>query len=530
VSFAPYRGHQDPVAQDIPSPEQVESDLKALVGHVGAVRTYGSTRGLEVVPRLARPLGIKVTMGAWLTSEATPIGRQQNEAEIAGLINLANAYPDTITRVIVGNEVLLRNDLPPGRLIDYIGQVKAAVRQPVSYADVWVFFLKHPDVGRALDLLTIHVLPFWEDEPVAVDGAEEHMMRSVDEVRAAFPGKPILIGETGWPSMGRDRGAAAVSTVNEARYDRMVPAIAARHDLDYNIVEAFDQPWKASLENTVGANWGILDADRAPKFAMRGPVVEVGDWPVRAAVAILAGIAATLLLGGLLTGLGGLFVFALVCQGLAWLATTSGFHISAVSYTWSAEAWAIVRAGVPAVFACAIAARAAQMIDGEVPRSSDWWRGAWIQLGFAVYAMIWTLLLLVDGRYRDIPEIDFLVPCFGTWALIVVRATSGRVKPGFVRALSVDGLFSRALPFPRGLMAALAIGLILAALLSPVSESVALAQGEDFARDHPSWAERWPLLRHAAGANREMVFWAIMQALMAVPFAVAGLGGGRSRI
>lgn len=422
VSFAPYHGHQDPVAQDIPPPAQIERDLKALVGHARAVRTYGTTRGLEVVPGMAQALGLKDTMGAWLTSDATAQGRADNEREIAGLIEAANAYPDTVTQVIVGNEVLLRNDLPPDKLIAYIERVKAAVKQPVSYADVWVFFLKHPDVARALDVITIHILPFWEDEPMPVDRAEEHVLRAVDRVRAAFPGKPIMIGEIGWPSMGRDRGPAGVSTVNEARYARMVPAIAARHGLDYNLVEAFDQPWKAALENTVGANWGILDGDGVPKFAMSGPVVEVADWPVRAGVAILAGTAVNLLLGGGIAGWGSTLAFALFCQGLAWLATTTGFHVSAVSYRYLQEAWAVVRIGVAVVLAGALAARAAQILSGRPLPERGPWHAGWLQIGFAVYAMIWTLLLLVDGRYRDIPEIDFLVPCFGVTALLLVRA------------------------------------------------------------------------------------------------------------
>jgi exo-beta-1,3-glucanase (GH17 family) len=476
VSFAPYRGHQDPIDQDIPPPAQVEADLKSLVGHVEGIRTYGTTRGLE----------------------------------------------------IVGNEVLLRNDLPADRLIEQIRKVKAAVRQPVSYADVWVFFLKHPEVARELDFITIHVLPFWEDEPLAVEQAEAHMMRAVQAIRAAFPGKPILIGETGWPSMGRDRGAAAVNTVNEARYVRAMPGIAERNGLDYNIVEAFDQPWKASLENTVGANWGILDGDRVPKFAMRGPVVEVADWRLRAAVAVVAGFLTLILFGRSVAGFGAALTLALLCQFLAWLATTTGFHVSAVSYKWWQEAWAVVRAGVPAVFACAIAAQAAGILDRR-PRASDPWRSQVLAIAFALYAMVWTILLVVDGRYRDIPEIDFLVPSLGVAALIIVRiGTRAWAGQDAFRALSFDDLFPQSMRAlgdsrHRPLLILLTLGLVAAAILSPISEAVALAQGEDFARDHPTWADRWPLLIRATFANREMLLWAFLQLVMAIPYAVAAL-------
>jgi exo-beta-1,3-glucanase (GH17 family) len=535
VSFAPYRGHQDPLDQDVPPPMQIEADLKALVGHALAVRTYGTTRGLEAVPKLAQGLGLKVTMGAWLTSDATSAGAAANEAEVDGLIAAAHAYPDTVTRVIVGNEVLLRNDLPPEKLIAYIRRVKAAVRQPVSYADVWVFFLKHPEVARALDFITIHVLPFWEDEPVAVDGAEAHLLRAVDAIRTAFPGKPILIGETGWPSMGRDRGPAVVDTVNEARYVRAIPAIAARHHLNYNIVEAFDQPWKAQLENTVGANWGILDADRVAKFPMSGPVVEVRDWPIRAAVAIAAGLAAALYFGHGLSGFGAGLTLALLCQGLAWLATTAGFHIGAVSYQWAAQGWAVARIGAPVVLALSIAARAAAVLRGD-GAARDSWRGEALAVGFAIYAMIWTALLVVDGRYRDIPEIDFGVPCAGLLALAAIRAAQAwRKGRPVLPALAFTGLFAPTLKAladdrrRRPVLVMLAAGLAAAAILAPISESVALMQGQDFTRDHPDWAGRWPLLWNAALANREMLVWATMQMLMAIPFAVAAAMPGERR-
>ena len=529
VSFAPYRGHQDPIDQDIPAAAQVEADLKSLVGHVEGIRTYGTTRGLEVVPKLAERYGLKVTMGAWLTSDQTVAGRVANEQEIGGLIAAANAFPGTVTRVIVGNEVLLRNDLPADRLIEQIRKVKAVVRQPVSYADVWVFFLKHPEVARELDFITIHVLPFWEDEPLAVDRAEAHMMHAVDAIRAAFPGKPILIGETGWPSMGRDRGAAAVSTVNEARYVRAIPGIVARNGLDYNVVEAFDQPWKAALENTVGANWGILDGDRVAKFAMQGPVVEIADWRLRAAVAVAAGFLAFMAFGRSLAGFGAALILALLCQFLAWSATTTGFHVSAVSYKWWQEVWAVVRGGVPAVLACAIAAQAAGFL-GHRGRATDPWRGQALTVGFAVYAMVWTILLVVDGRYRDIPEIDFLVPSLGITALILVRLAAGGGEDGnATHALFFDGLFPQSMRVlgdsrRRPLLMLLTLGLVAAAILSPISEAVALAQGEDFARDHPNWAERWPLLIRATFANREMLLWAFLQLVMAIPYAVAALG------
>ena len=132
----------------------------------------GIRLGLEVVPELARKHGLQVTMGAWLSSKL-----DKNEAEVNSLIALANRYPDTITRVIAGNEVLLRRDLPVEELARQIDRVKAAVRQPVTYADVWEFWAQFPELARHVDVVTIHILPYWEDEPLGVDRGPNRLWR-----------------------------------------------------------------------------------------------------------------------------------------------------------------------------------------------------------------------------------------------------------------------------------------------------------------------------------------------------------------
>lgn len=543
VSFAPFRRGQSPLTKVFPTPQQIEQDLQSLVGRARGLRTYTSEEGMEVVPDMAAKLGLKVTFGAWLTNETEAKGKLQNEKEIAALIKAANAHPNEIERVIVGNEVLLRRDLKPDELIKYIRQVKAAVKQPVSYADVWAFYLKYPEVAKEVDYITIHILPFWEDEPVGIDNVDDYIVRIVERMRAAFPGKPILIGEAGWPSIGRDRGPAVVDTVNEARFVRKMANVAAAHDFDYNIVEAFDQPWKSALENTVGAAWGIMDIDRKPKFDMSGPVTEVADWRLRAAVAILAGLAASLWLGRSIPSAGGRLAFALLAQILSWLAVTTCFHAEAVSFRWWQELWAPLRGGLGVAFAALALRRAlgflsdaAAAIPAPQPQVFGRRQGRGGVLGNAeslvflcgIYAVVWSVLLFVDGRYRDIPEIDFSVPCAAILLLLTVRAVQCLRRGGsMAQALSFDGLFSD-LPLATrrrdGLVRWLGWGLVLGAVLAIGSESLALGMGEDFAKDHPTLAEQLPLLLKGAVANREMVLWALMQLVMSLPFLVRRKG------
>ena len=283
VSFAPYRPGQSPLTRTFPTPQQIEQDLQRLQGKVQAVRTYSAGENLETVPQRAGKYGLKVWHGAWLNDND-----KENLEQINLLINHANKYPDTIERVIVGNEVLLRKDLTPNQLRGYIRQVKQRVKQPVTYADVWEFWLRNPQLADEVDIITIHLLPYWEDEPIGLDRREpdgtlrieKHIADIYRKVQARFPGKKIVIGETGWPSDGRMRADARPGRVEQVRYFSIFRSIADREHFDYNIVEAFDQYWKARQEGTVGAAWGLLDAERHDKFQLGKPVSAEPNWPM----------------------------------------------------------------------------------------------------------------------------------------------------------------------------------------------------------------------------------------------------------
>ena len=71
---------------------------------------------------------------------------------------------------------------------------------PVTYADVWEFWERNRDLQDAVDFVTIHILPYWEDFPDPGRDAAAHVISIREKMATAFPGKDILIGETGWPS------------------------------------------------------------------------------------------------------------------------------------------------------------------------------------------------------------------------------------------------------------------------------------------------------------------------------------------
>jgi exo-beta-1,3-glucanase (GH17 family) len=534
VSFAPFRRGQSPISKEYPSPQQIDEDLKSLVGVAKGVRTYTAREGMEIVPELARKYGIEVTHSAWLGKKL-----DVNAAEVDNLIAAANQHPDTIKRVIVGNEVLLRQDLKPDELIAYIRKVRAAVKQPVSYADVWAFYLRYPEVANEVDFITIHILPYWEDEPVGVEGAAEHIVKIYRMMQEKFPGKPILIGEAGWPTKGRNRGPAAVNMEESAKFVRTLAKVSKENGFDYNVVEAFDQPWKAKLEGTVGAFWGVVDVDRAVKFTMSGPVQDNPHWARDAMVSVVLGALATLVYlrrandysrerAFAVAAFAQVLAACVVWQAMnAWVTRDSDRMIWLVamllpgSKLWLSvepfirDGLTVIRIALHAVFAIVLFRTAALSLrTGAAAVHSRLGEGMVVFYGVCAWAV--TMLLFFNGRYRDIPNVEYLVPCVGVacWALIRLWV----LGLPWHKAFAVGRLFAGTVPARRGAAREMTWGLGLAVVLAPMSEALALYQGEDFQAMHKTFAEQFPLLLRICYANSEMLVWSAMLVTMALPY------------
>ena len=284
VSYSPFRGGQTPFDRTLRiDAGQIEDDLARLAAVTDCVRTYSTEFGLDQVAGIAERHGLKVIQGVWLGRE-----RERNRAEIETAVALAKRYPGTIRALVAGNEVLLRGELSASDLTVLVREVKSQVAVPVTYAEVWEFWLRNRAVADAVDFVTIHILPYWEDIPIAADQAAAHVSEIHRAMATAFPGKEILLGEVGWPSAGRMREGALPSPVNQASVIEDVLAVASRDGFRANVIEAFDQPWKRQLEGTVGGHWGLLDgASRAPKFAWGVPLSNHPDWMWQATLGVV---------------------------------------------------------------------------------------------------------------------------------------------------------------------------------------------------------------------------------------------------
>src|SRR5215212_9568994 len=280
VSYSPYARSQHPDKGDRPTSEQIRADLKLLSSYTRAVRTYSSTGGVELVPGIAAEFGLKVTIGIWIDKN-----EDRNEREIQAALALAKRYSN-VNAIVVGNETTLRAEKSVDELIKIIQRVKRQSPVPVTTGEIWSAWLDHPELASAVDFIAAHVLPYWEGIPetAAVDQA----IRVYDMLRAAYPGKRIVIAEFGWPSAGYNRRDANPDPLVQARVLRSFVARAEALGIDYNIIEAYDQPWK-TFEGGVGPYWGMFDTKRQPKFPWTGPITDPDHWKL-AGIAVLIGV------------------------------------------------------------------------------------------------------------------------------------------------------------------------------------------------------------------------------------------------
>jgi len=275
VSYAPFRDNQSPRDPTLEvSAEQIREDLVHVATISHCVRTYSVDNGLDKVPGVASQVGLKVLLGIWIGNN-----RVKNAQLVDTAIALSQKYPNTVTALVVGNEVLLHGDMTPSDLRELLLSVKARVKVPVTYADTWDYWLRYREIQDAVDFVTIHVLPYWDDIPTRAENAAAHVAAIHKQVSIAIPGKEVLIGETGWPSMGRMREGALPSRINQARVISEILDVARRDHFRVNLIEAFDASWKRYWEGTVGGYWGLFLADHVTaKFPPGVPVSNYPRW------------------------------------------------------------------------------------------------------------------------------------------------------------------------------------------------------------------------------------------------------------
>ena len=265
LNFGPYTqldANGTPIPEYTPISEERIRELMGIIApYTQWIRTYSARDGLEVSGRVAHELGLKIAAQAWIDSNL-----DNNEQEIANLIAMGQAGEADL--LIVGSEVLLRNNLSESQLIQYINRVKQAVPGiPVTTADGYSQLLDHHSVMNACDVVFFDYYPYWMG--IGINSAISRLQQVYQQVVAAANGKPVVLAETGWPSGGNSVGSAVASPSNASLYFSNVISWARSQGVLCFYFEAFDEPWKAMYEGPQGAHWGVWDKDGNLKPGMR---------------------------------------------------------------------------------------------------------------------------------------------------------------------------------------------------------------------------------------------------------------------
>ena len=256
LCFSPYLEGQD--IGDILSEDQIRNRVKIIAPYTKWVRSFSCTEGNQHIPKIAHEEGLKTMVGAWIGKD-----KAKNEEEIEALISIAKEGHVDIA--VVGNEVLLRNELSENELLNYINKVKSELGNiPVGYVDSYFKFQEHPNLVNACDLLLINGYPFWEGTNIELASSYLQSMYGITKKIAG--NKPVIISETGWPSQGENVNGSVPSPSNAMKYFINVNNWANSNNIELFYFSSFDESWKVHHEGDVGERWGIWDKDEKLKY------------------------------------------------------------------------------------------------------------------------------------------------------------------------------------------------------------------------------------------------------------------------
>lgn len=258
LCFSPYEEGQK--LGDILTRGQIRRRMDIIRPTTKWVRSFSCSEGNELIPEVAHERGLKTMVGAWVSSH-----KEKSQDEIDTLVKLARqGYVDI---AVVGNEVLLREELKENEVINYIRSVRDALPKniKIGYVDAYYQFIERPALVDACDVILANCYPFWEG--IDIDGAAYSVQRMYELTKEKANGKKVIITETGWPSKGNNVGEACPTEENAMKFFINIQKWSEEEDVELFYFSSFDEPWKVAYEGEVGARWGLWDKDENLKYS-----------------------------------------------------------------------------------------------------------------------------------------------------------------------------------------------------------------------------------------------------------------------
>ncbi len=339
ISYGGYRQN----SRDIqPTLEQLKEDMKLLsaIG-IRILRTYNvqlphASNVIKAIRELKDEdpnFEMYVMLGAWIDcknawTELEPdhnVESEQNEAEIARAVKIANEYPDIVKVIAVGNEAMVKwaaaYYVQPDVILKWVNHLQKLKSEGKLPADLWITSSDdfsswgggtseyHVDalnnLIKAVDFISMHTYPmhnthynpeFWgvleqEDSLSKEDKIQAAMERSLEFAIAQYKrvkgymeslgvDKPVHIGETGWASVDThlygEEGSRATDEYKEGLYYKLMRDWTNKERITCFYFEAFDEPWKdASNKQGSENHFGLFTTNGKAKYPLWS-LVDIG--------------------------------------------------------------------------------------------------------------------------------------------------------------------------------------------------------------------------------------------------------------
>jgi len=260
-----------------PTTAQIDEDLRHVEqGHLAnAIRFYGQTCNLDQVPGRVQAVAPSLSVYSGVACQTASTVSQ----EITTMAANANTHTNVKAAVICNEPSIANPPIPATTLATYLTEAKGKITRSdvtLSVADIWSAWLDssyQQRLGPLVDTLIVHVHPYWDNQCVTY-GAQ-YVEERIAAVQQAYPGKQIVLGETGWPTAGTPQPQAATnctglgqptsfgdpSILNQQRFLQDFLARPGLSTLPFFYFESYDEPSKADEPNGVGPNWGTHFVD-----------------------------------------------------------------------------------------------------------------------------------------------------------------------------------------------------------------------------------------------------------------------------
>jgi len=317
--------------------EELKEDMKILHAMgIRMLRTYKllkpqATNLVKVISDIKKEdpdFEMYVMLGAWVdcknsfgSGDGPPEHNKENEendAEIARAVVLANKYPDIVKVIAVGNEAMVKwaasYYVEPWIILKWVNHLQDLKQKGELPKDLWITssdnFASWGGGGeeyhiddlnqliKAVDFISMHTYPmhdthyqpeFWlngeglegktdmEKIDISMLRAKDYAMMQYDNVKKYMESlgvnKPIHIGETGWASFSAGQygpdGSRACDEYKEALYYNHMRDWTNEAGMSCFYFEGFDEPWKGG-ENPGNSekHFGLFTVDGKAKYAL----------------------------------------------------------------------------------------------------------------------------------------------------------------------------------------------------------------------------------------------------------------------